>query len=269
MLGLLIRKKARLKLSEKEQQELAFFDCLRQINGFIRQHNRDTITIAFQGLYTTPVQLRIGSQSSDMAVFKQILGWEEYKPVVQAYKNHFGADAATIIDAGGNIGLTSLYFSAHFPEASIVSIEPDADNFNLLVTNLRQQTVDCVWGAVWSHNGQLTMVNDFRDRLSWSRRVKEAETEASRSIPAYSLMHIKTEHNFACIDILKMDIEGAEKEIFGQPNLDFLKHTKCVAIEIHDEFECRDTIYQCLTDYGFTHFSTGELTIGINRNFLP
>lgn len=76
------------------------------------------------------------------------------------------------------------------------------------------------------------------------------------------------QNNFDCIDILKMDIEGAEKELFAASDLSFLKHTKCIAIEIHDEFNCRNSIYQRLADYGFTRFNAGELTIGVNRNFL-
>lgn len=269
VLGILVRKKAGFKLSEEERQELEFFDCLRLINGFITQQDQATITIAFRGFYTTPIQLRTGSQSSDVAVFKQILGWEEYKSVVEAYKNHFEADAATIIDAGGNVGLTSLYFSAHFPNASIVSIEPDVDNFNLLVANLCQLNVTCILGAVWSHNCQLMIVNDFRDQLSWSRRVEEAEKKTTNAVQAYSIMHIKEQNNFACVDILKIDVEGAEKELFAASDLSFLAHTKCIALEIHDEFNCRSNIYQCLSKYGFDFANAGELTIGINRNFLP
>ncbi len=266
MLGLLLRKRAGLQLSEQQLQDLEFFDCLRLANGYISQQEQSSITISFRGIYNTPVRLRTGSDSSDVAVFKQILGWEEYKPVVETYKNHFGADAASIIDAGGNIGLTSVYFSAHFPNASIVSVEPDIDNFNVLTANLTQKSVTCIWGAVWYHNGQLTLVNDFRDQLSWSRRVQEVEQNTNHVVPAYSIMHIKEQHNFDCIDILKIDIEGAEKELFAEPT--FLKYTKCIALEIHDEFDCRQTIYQCLSDYGFDFINTGELTIGINRNFL-
>ena len=69
------------------------------------------------------------------------------------------------------------------------------------------------------------------------------------------------------MDILKIDIEGSEKQIFTSPvaNFNFLKSTKCIAIEIHDEFDCREEICNILTDYGFVLFNQGELTIGINQ----
>lgn len=268
MLRLLVKKRVGLTLSERELDDLEFFDCLRLINGSVSRQDKSTITIAFQGFYTTPIQLRTDPQSSDIAVFKQILVWEEYRPLVQAFKQYFHADATTIIDAGGNIGLTSLYFSAHFPDAKIVTVEPDAGNSDLLATNLSQQNATCVRGAVWSRNCYLKLVNDFRDKRSWSCRVEETQNETENSVPAYSLMHLREQNKFDCIDILKMDIEGAEKEVFGSSNLDFLTYTKCIALEIHDEFKCRQDIYRCLTNYGFTHFNTGELTIGINSKFL-
>jgi hypothetical protein len=65
-----------------------------------------------------------------------------------------------------------------------------------------------------------------------------------------------------------MDIEGSEKQVFTSPssNLDFLKITKCIALEIHDEFDCRSDIYKVLNDFDFKLFNQGELTIGINQN---
>lgn len=266
---LLVKKKIGIPLSTEDKENLDFFDCLRVIDAHISQKNQSTMTLSLQGIYNNiAINLRTGPRNSDVAVFKQILGWEEYKPVVQAFKNHFHVDATTIIDAGGNIGLTALYFSTHFPDANIISVEPDSGNFNLLAANLNQQNVTCVQGAVWSRNCLLKLVNDFRDKRSWSCRVEETKEKTENTLPAYSIMHLKSQHNFNYIDILKMDIEGAEKEVFSGSNLDFLTYTKCIALEIHDEFNCRNDIYQCLSNKGFTHFNTGELTIGINKNFL-
>ncbi|MCC5612605.1 FkbM family methyltransferase [Nostoc sp. CHAB 5834] len=234
----------------------------------IVKKNKKTINITFNERYNSPVTLRSGDHDSDIAVFKQILCWEEYRAVVKIYRSYFKEDVNSIVDAGGNIGLTSLYFSAHFPHASIVSIEPDPENFELLNANLRGYNVNCLLGAVWSRNCQLTLVNDFRDHSSWSRRVVESEELTSNSVTAYSLAHIKQLYQFEYIDILKIDVEGAEKELFMAEDLSFLKITKCVAIEIHDEFKCRDAIYKRLDEYGFLRSNSGELTIGINQNFI-
>ena len=41
-----------------------------------------------------------------------------------------------------------------------------------------------------------------------------------------------------------------------------------IAIEIHDEFDIRDSIYKLLTDNNFFLSESGELTIGINKTML-
>ena len=128
-------------------------------------------------------------------------------------------------------------------------------NFNFIKIN----------GAILSSNSKIKVVNDFRDKADWSFRV-EASND-SNSLQAYTLNHLATTNNFNYMDILKIDIEGAEKELFTSStyNLEFLNITKCIAIEIHDEFDCRQEIYSILANYGFTFFDEGESTIGINE----
>lgn len=96
------------------------------------------------------------------------------------------------------------------------------------------------------------------------------EADKVTDLKAFSIQHLIEKFKWDTIDILKMDIEGSEKEVFTNPNSDvsFLAITKCIAIEIHDEFDCRETIYEILKSYGFTLFNSGELTIGINQNWI-
>jgi FkbM family methyltransferase len=209
--------------------------------------------------------------SSDLFVFRQIFEDVEYKAVVDTFTDYFGADKAiNIIDAGANIGLTSLYLSRFFPKAKFICIEPDPDNFEILECNLRENHVkaEILCAGLWSRNSRLELVRDFRDKRDWSVRVQE--TDSARGLEAFSVNHLMAQYQLDSIDILKIDIEGSEKEIFTSENADvsFLARTKCIAIEIHDEFDCREEIYTILNQFGFTHFESGELTIGINQNLL-
>ena len=267
---ILVRKKICVKLNESDKEYLEFFDCLRLIHGQIIVNKESYMILLLSKLYGSKfIYLRTGPTSSDIAVFKQVLCWEEYKPVVQAYKQYFQEkDTVNIIDAGGNIGLTSLYFSAHFKNSKIVSVEPDIGNFKMLSANLSQLNIACVQGAVWSKNTYIKLIMNFRDQLSWSYRTEETNEMDRNAINAYTIMRIKEKNRFEYVDILKMDIEGAEAEIFCSANLDFLIYTKCIAIEIHDEFNCREIIYNCLEENNFTYFNRGELTIGINKKLL-
>lgn len=67
----------------------------------------------------------------------------------------------------------------------------------------------------------------------------------------------------AKIDLLKIDIEGAERYLFETNTLadQILDNTRVLVIEIHDEFDVRKTIEEHLTRHGFTYFNHGDITI--------
>ncbi|PQV47280.1 FkbM family methyltransferase [Jejuia pallidilutea] len=207
--------------------------------------------------------------SSDISVFGQIFEEEEYRAVIECYIQSFKAEPVTIIDAGANIGLTALYFHRKLKTLKILCVEPDDDNFEVLKYNIENNAVNATLhkAGLWNKNTNLTIVNDFRDKKEWSVRVKESLVGGLKAITVNSLLK---EKNWEYIDILKVDIEGAEKEVFttNEADISFLKKTKCIAIEIHDEFNCREDINKILKANNFNCFKTGELTIGINKNFL-
>ena len=70
-------------------------------------------------------------------------------------------------------------------------------------------------------------------------------------------------------DILKIDIEGAERFIFDdRASQDFLDKTRVLVIEIHDEFNIRSSIYKELRKRGFSIVEQGELTLGVNTKLM-
>ena len=210
--------------------------------------------------------------SSDLEVFTQIFNFLEYKPVVETFKTYFpDKKALKIIDAGSNIGLTTLYFSRFFDDATFICIEPNDSNFEILSFNLESnsiQNVQKIKGGIWSKNSNLKLISDFRDKSDWCFRVEE--TQEKTDLEAFSISYLIKKFNWDTIDILKIDIEGSEKEIFTNPESDisFLAITKCIAIEIHDEFNCREAIYDVLKQFNFEIFNSGELTIGVNQNWI-
>jgi len=142
--------------------------------------------------------------------------------------------------------------------------------FEVLKYNIDKNNVNATLlkAGLWSNTTYLKIVNDFRDKKEWATRVEETENEGLRAVTINSLIQ---EYKWNVIDILKIDIEGAEKETFTSSKADvsFLGKTKCIAIEIHDEFNCREDINAILKQYHFKCFNSGELTIGINQKLLP
>ncbi len=273
VLRYLVKTFLKLKPSQKENTIYIYYNYLINSNGYFLTETDEYYISKFKNNFTKIIKMR-KSPSSDLDVFQQVYGWEEYKEVVKEYKKWFTNKAdykLNIIDAGSNIGLTSLFFIDHFVQPTIICIEPEIENFKILDFNLKnnnQSTLVTIHGAIWSSNSRIKIVKDFRDKLDWSFRVEE--TINSDGIQAYSINQLVVDNNFDIIDILKIDIEGSEKQIFTSKgsNVDFLKITRCIALEIHDEFDCRSDIYKILDDYGFDYFNYGELTIGVNKNLI-
>jgi len=235
----------------------------------LKEENQ-TDFVAFYKDFDATIKLR-KRPSSDLNVFAQIYQYNEYQPLVATFQKHFPNDKTlSIIDAGSNIGLTSVFLSKHFPNSKCIAIEPDSSNFDSVSFNLSANNVTNavkVKGGLWSKNTNLKIVNDFRDQKDWSIRVEETQDEGD--LKAFSIQYLMQENHLDSIDILKIDIEGSEREVFTglAADVSFLAKTKCIAIEIHDEFDCRTDIYKILDEYKFQYFESGELTIGINQSF--
>lgn len=267
------------KLLEKTLQaiKLNFIDELSQIRlahkvgtKIIKQP--DHYLIQKQDLNRT-IKLRKGS--SDPLLFRRIFLDEDYGTLVNLICDFINAkNINLIIDLGANIGLTAIYFQNKFVEAKIICLEPDSNNFSTLEFNcIGLKNVTAINKAIWSRNEKLVFDDSFRDKLEWSRRVINTKSnklleETLDSIEGITLSNIINNYEIEYIDILKIDIEGSEKELFDNPSIkEVLKITKFISIEIHDEFNCRQNIYSVLTECSFILIEKGELTIGYNTLF--
>lgn len=208
-------------------------------------------------------------QHSDYNVFKQIFNFEEYKIVLSLYKlNILNDEKPVLIDAGANVGYTSLYFLNSIPNLQIFSIEPSESNMNIYkqniaLNNFEQQVKFYMNALAEVENKNFTINNTFRDGKDWSISTQENKDGILKGI---TINEIIKNNNLNKISILKIDIEGAERFIFNKNNnLDFLKITQIIAIEIHDEFNIRNQINELLLENNFIIFESGELTIGINK----
>lgn len=206
--------------------------------------------------------------SSDQLVFKQVFVDKEYDCVFEIIKL-YNLKVENIIDCGANIGLSSIYFKLEFPNSKICLIEPFIDNYNLLIENLiPYNNVKTILGAIWHKKTNLRIERSFRDKKEWAIQVEECFENSD--LKSFTINEIMSIMHFEVIDILKIDIEGAEKQLFDNEisSLDFLDVTKVLVIEIHDEYNCRDMIYEILMKKKFRIKEFGELTVAINENFI-
>lgn len=212
--------------------------------------------------------------SSDLKVFLQVFSKNEYLTIVRAVSDNADAKPLIIVDLGANIGLTALYLSAYLPVQKYIALEPSPENFALLCKN---SEVNLFPGfvaepfAIWNEEAVLQELKDFRDGMHWSRRFSElsAGSEPVKKIRGISFHQLMERHLLDEIDVLKIDIEGAEFVLFADnADTDWLQKVRFLAIEIHPDAGDVLVIKKKLREFGFTIFETGETTIGINRNFF-
>ena len=153
-----------------------------------------------------------------------------------------------IIDGGANIGIASLYFLNRYPAARVVAVEPNPANFEILVKNLAPyaKRVTLLRGAIWKSNGRLHL--ELRQE-EWATRVRADEGDQSGSVEAFTLPALIAYGN-GTVDLLKLDIEGSEREIFGLEAQQWLPSVRNIAIELHGK-ECADRFFDALRGYEY------------------
>ncbi|HEX5412416.1 MAG TPA: FkbM family methyltransferase [Terriglobia bacterium] len=123
-----------------------------------------------------------------------------------AYDFEAAGDNPFIIDCGANIGLAILYWKRLYPGARILAFEPDPKLFQLLQQNTGALPgVTLLPKAVWRESGELP----FRSEGSWGGRVCLPDDEESFLVPGMRLRELLDQP----IDLLKIDIEGAEYDV--------------------------------------------------------
>ena len=200
--------------------------------------------------------------SSDFSVFKSVIIEKQYSFDFQLINN----EPFIIIDAGANVGYTAIYLKDRFPSSTIYSIEPSFTNYEILKANIDLNNLIEIYlinKALWYENDILGFDSNFRDGLEHSIRTIENNDESELKIAALNLKSIIDEYKIKKIQILKIDIEGAEAEIFNNDKQlnNVLEITNNLAIEIHDEFQCREKIEFVLKMNEFKLLDVGELTI--------
>lgn len=169
--------------------------------------------------------------------------------VEQIYKIRCADESPVILDLGANIGLSVLYLKRLYPKARITAYEADPRIFACLEQNITgngYRDVVLVNKAVWHENAVLQFSQEGGDggRVAWDG---ERGTVAVQSQDIREIMEGRT------IDLLKMDIEGAEDVVLPACR-EYLPAVRTIFIEYHsrvDECQQLDKVISLLSGTGF------------------
>jgi FkbM family methyltransferase len=195
--------------------------------GFAARSNRPT-TFRVRG-----ENVLMRPDTNDLRVAWASLGGE-FKPVFAArpvLKHYF------IIDAGGYIGTSAIALARRYPDALIVSIEPDRENFASLVHNTRTfPNVVAIHAALVPSEGDVTLFD--RGTGPWGfTTVADPEDAPDATVrgqvPGVTIDGLLKRFDKNGIDILKLDIEGGEHALLNEKPA-WLSKTDVIYTELHD-----------------------------------
>lgn len=203
-----------------------------------------------------PISLRAGN--SDQLVFKQVFLLKEYD-LDKDFGMTIPSDLGVIIDAGANIGLASVYFANRYPNAKIIAIEPETGNFQQLKKNTAAyKNIIPLQAALWNKKEELIINNPgYGD---WGFMVEENTAKKDGAVQALSVSDLMEQYNLKTIDLLKIDIEGAEKEVFESGAEKWLPQTKTIVVELHDRMKpgCSRVFFDSIKQENFALLVSGE-----------
>lgn len=204
--------------------------------------------------WTEQVLLRAGS--SDPAVFRQVLVRRELEIALLPAP-------CRIIDGGANFGLASLVFAGLWPAAQIVAIELERGNFELARRNCSHlPAIELRHAALWGSSGMVEVVN--RDAEASGYRAGVAR--GAEGVRAYRLGELLDDLGWDTVDLVKLDIEGAERSVLEDAAA-WLPRVGHLLVELHDRFEpgCTEAFESAIAGGGWDVRGHGEYTLASRR----
>lgn len=202
-----------------------------------------------------PVYCRSGT--TDISVLSQIFCFEEYSCLADVQ------GSGLILDLGANVGHSASYLLTRYPDAEMICVEPDPGNFELLRRTIAPYgpRVRAIRSGIWSETCGLVMDERYEGvGREWSRRIRPAvdgETPLMRAVDVASLLEGSGRER---IFLLKVDVEGAEREVFGPSSAAWIDRVDNIVVELHGP-DCDRAFYEAIAGRGFEVSNYGELVV--------
>jgi FkbM family methyltransferase len=198
-------------------------------------------------------EITLRGATTDVSCFEKVFIYNEYN-------SPFEHSPEVIVDAGANVGMATLYFANRYPAARILAIEPEPKNFELLKKNCAGlSNVMLMQAGLWPVHRRLTICDDGAGEWAYSV-TEQSATESTNEVSAITMEDILRKLAVSGIDLLKLDIEGSERELFSTDAGAWLNRVEYIVIELHDRYRpgCAKAFYSALATRDFLQEIRGE-----------
>ncbi len=222
--------------------------------------------VVLRGIYnglglTRAYGLTIRPHTTDLWTVMETFERQVYLPLCSR------ADAEVIVDLGANMGDAAVFFAQRYPRARIIAVECDETNYQLLLANIKPYpNVIPVKAAIWGETKKLSLEVGSGENAVYVR--DQEAVGPSKSVDGLTMESLMKAHHIDAIDILKVDIEGAEKNLF-EHDCSWLGTVHTIGIEFHDWRikGCTTAFFAALTKYFNGHIRLSQCgeTFVVNR----
>lgn len=202
-------------------------------------------------------------KTKDKQTFKEIFNQNIYDVKLPIIPN-------LIVDAGSNTGFASLFFKLKYPEAEIISLEIETDNVKMIRKNLKNfKGIEIIQKGLFNKKAFFRIEDPYHATNSFV--IKEVTQNENYHIESITIDEILTSTKAETIDLLKIDIEGTEKELFEKNYENWLPRVKIIMIETHDRMipNCSYSVMKSLYECNFMLYTTTKETlVYFNLSFI-
>ncbi|MDF0578898.1 FkbM family methyltransferase [Bradyrhizobium yuanmingense] len=222
-----------------------------------------------------PIYVRLAK--SDWYALTQVFFKDEYDPKSSSHDSAMNrlytetlakGKTPCIIDCGANIGMASVWYSRTYPKAKIISVEPEPENFSVLLKNAASRPQIHPINAAISDRSGFVELQNTQDNDAWAWETRESQSGGVKTVTICDLL--ASDESLVPF-ILKIDIEGFEVELF-RSNTEWVEQTPLVVFESHDHgYSWRGTahaILSVLTKDTRDYIQHGENTFAFSHALL-
>lgn len=168
-----------------------------------------------------------------------------------------------ILDIGSYAGYSIFFLAEKFPNARIVGVEADPDNFELCTLHHADNPmVKLINKAVWAENTTVSLLAGPEG--AWSNKTIP-QTDEFPPVEGITLPSILEEVGWDSVDVIKMDIEGSEYDVLKTVATDISRMCSVLLVEFHHKLarkkELEALIEQITSGTNATVTEVGEFTV--------
>lgn len=184
--------------------------------------------------------------SAGESVAAEIFKYREYRRAEQVIID----SKLPIFDVGAHVGLFTAYCRALNPDVKIVAIEPERKNFLALNNNIKANKLK----NILTVNAALAGENSRRElRISADshNHALFGSSDESQVVNARTLASIMDESKIHKAGLIKIDIEGGEREVFRSFSSDDFTRVEYFILEYHEKIVTKKEIENILRVHGY------------------